>query len=111
MHRLARSRAKAAQPHRWVYRDQRWRHTRSIVLERDGYRCTHLDAHGVRCPARGSGLHAHHHPFDLVELLERGIDPFDPALVVTLCHRHHSEVTARRAAASRRSRRGAEPRD
>jgi hypothetical protein len=40
---------------------RQWRNQRARILERDGYRCTHIDGHGERCtvaaPAR---LEIHH---------------------------------------------------
>lgn len=92
-HRLARSRARRLEPQQQIYRDPRWRHTRATVIARDGSRCTFVGEHG-RC-TETRALHAHHTPLSVLELLERGLDPFDPHTAVALCKRHHSTVDAR----------------
>lgn len=68
----------ARQPYRIVYRDPRWRKVRLAALERDGGRCTHLDAEGRRCGRIATEVH-HVVPISSAErfgldVLEVGLD-------------------------------------
>jgi hypothetical protein len=79
-----RSRARLqSEPHRYVYRGQRWKRTRARVLARDGHRC-------VTCGER-EGLEVHHR----IPLGEGGaIHALDN--LETLCSRCHHRAEARR---------------
>lgn len=92
-HARAQNAAKAAQPHRWVYADPRWRACRERAGWRVGWRCQAIE-NGERCETCGLGLHGHHAPLTVVELLELGLDPFDERRVVMLCDRHHGQAEA-----------------
>jgi len=69
-----------------IYNSPRWRRLRSEIVQLRGIWC---QAEG--CPNLGTDLD---HIRPLREILELGLDPFDPANVQLLCKRHHSEKTA-----------------
>jgi hypothetical protein len=69
-----------------IYNDRRWRRTRLIVWVRDNWTCRtcgHRDLDN-----RGKTLDAHH-TTPVLELVARGLDPFDPVLVETHCNVCH----------------------
>lgn len=64
------------------------------MLARDGFACVDC---GAFDPS-GRKLHADHRP-QLREILEAGLDPFDPENAETRCHSCHSRVESERRAA------------
>lgn len=74
---------------KWVYRDSRWQPCRLAAFDRDGYRCR-------ECGKLTARPHGHHEP-PIEELLKRGLDPFDPVYVQTLCARCHGVEDGQRS--------------
>jgi hypothetical protein len=72
-----------------IYSDRRWRRTKIVVWVRDNWTCRSCGARDI--DNRGRTLDAHH-LVPVLELVARGGDPFDPALVETRCKRCHGGV-------------------
>lgn len=64
-----------------VYDSSRWAEARARALARDGDRCVPAFLLGGEC---GGVLDVHH-----IVRPEHGGDPYDPANLITVCHRHH----------------------
>lgn len=64
-----------------LYSTHTWRDTRSLVLNRDGNRCTVARLFGGVCV---QPLHVHH----IVPVADGG-DEFDPENLATVCAAHH----------------------
>lgn len=60
-----------------------WRAVRGVVLERDGYRCTWLEA-GVRCVERAAVV-------DHIVTRSDGGAPLDPSNCRSLCRLHDAQ--------------------
>lgn len=94
-HKRARAAARAAEPHRAVYQDKRWRYgTRPAALRRAGYRCE-VVKNGERCThtdPSGRTLQVHHHPLGVRELLELGLNPFALERVAVACEYDHGLI-------------------
>jgi hypothetical protein len=69
-------------PTRWRGGGTRaWRVQRARILERDGHRCTHVDAYGQRCHVTEQ-LQVHHR-------IGGHVINVDDSLLVTVCRKHH----------------------
>jgi hypothetical protein len=89
-----RERERNAAPHRKLYSTWAWKCARQERFVLDDFTC--VDCGWRDETETGEKLHGDHEP-DLVDLLERGLNPFDPEHVRTRCHSCHSRKTAKKS--------------